>query len=307
MIRCLLLVCAASCLAMYNAPLPAAEATERPAKSEVKPLKVLLVTGGCCHDYKKQKDILKEGLEARAHVSVEHLHSDSDRTDVRFEKYTQPDWAAGYDVVIHDECISDIPDKSYIDAILRAHRGGVPAVNLHCAMHSYRLIPREDQPAVKPGTDEAMWFEFVGLQSNRHGPQLPIKLTILPTGHPITEGLKDWTTIREELYNNIQIFDGSTPLIRGTQQAGDKPGENDVVVAWTHLYGDAKTRVFSTTLGHNTQTVADDRYLQLVTRGLLWACDKLNDDYLKPFKPSENSSEAEPGPQPTPAKPAQSR
>ena len=24
-----------------------------------KPLKVLLITGGCCHDYKAQKDILK--------------------------------------------------------------------------------------------------------------------------------------------------------------------------------------------------------------------------------------------------------
>ena len=41
-----------------------------------KPLKVLLVTGGCCHDYKKQKDILKEGLEARANVVVEQMHSD---------------------------------------------------------------------------------------------------------------------------------------------------------------------------------------------------------------------------------------
>ena len=33
-----------------------------------KALKALLITGGCCHDYSKQKDLLKAGLEARAHI-----------------------------------------------------------------------------------------------------------------------------------------------------------------------------------------------------------------------------------------------
>ena len=56
----------------------------------------------------------------------------------------------------------------------------------------------------------------------------------------------------------------------------------EFVVAWTNEYG--KSRVFSTTLGHNNATVGDARYLDLVARGLLWSCDKLNDDYLKPSK-----------------------
>ena len=42
-----------------------------------------------------------------------------------------------------------------------------------------------------------------------------------------------------------------------------------------------KTKVFGTTLGHNNETVADARYLDLVTRGLLWSVDKLNDASLK--------------------------
>ena len=37
-------------------------------KAGVKPLKALLVIGGCCHDYKAQKDILKAGIESRANV-----------------------------------------------------------------------------------------------------------------------------------------------------------------------------------------------------------------------------------------------
>ena len=39
-----------------------------------------------------------------------------------------------------------------------------------------------------------------------------------------------------------------------------------------------KTKVFATTLGHNNETVADARYLDLVTRGLLWATGHLAED-----------------------------
>src|SRR5687768_8590724 len=38
--------------------------------AETKPLRALLITGGCCHDYAKQKDILKKGIEERANVEV---------------------------------------------------------------------------------------------------------------------------------------------------------------------------------------------------------------------------------------------
>jgi len=41
-----------------------------------KPIKALLITGGAAHDYTKQKDILKKGIEERANVTVEFLHSD---------------------------------------------------------------------------------------------------------------------------------------------------------------------------------------------------------------------------------------
>ncbi|MGI9108768.1 MAG: hypothetical protein ACR2KA_01920 [Opitutales bacterium] len=30
--------------------------------AEQKPLRVLVVAGGCCHDYANQKDILKKGI-----------------------------------------------------------------------------------------------------------------------------------------------------------------------------------------------------------------------------------------------------
>ena len=120
------------------------------------------------------------------------------------------------------------------------------------------------------------WFEFTGLASTGHGPQEPIGLAFTDASNNITKGLKDWTTIKEELYNNIRIFDTAHPLARGKQ------GNSDVVVAWTNTYG--KTRVFSTTIGHNNATVEDPRYLDLVTRGLLWSVDKLDAAHLKAAK-----------------------
>lgn len=230
------------------------------AADQVKPLKSLLITGGCCHDYGKQKDLLKQGIEARARVTVEVVYSADTTTKARFDVYEKPDWAKGYDVIIHDECSSDVKDMPYVQNILKAHQEGVPAVNLHCAMHCYRT-----------GTDD--WFAFVGIQSNSHGPQLPIAVKYIDKAHPIASGLEDWTTVKEELYNNIRVLDTAQALARGKQ------ADADYVVSWVNQYG--KTRVFSTTLGHNNDTVGDPRYLDLVTRGLLWSCDKLNEKYLK--------------------------
>jgi type 1 glutamine amidotransferase len=229
-----------------------------------KPIKALLITGGCCHDYAKQRLILKEGLEKRAHVTVEMVHNGDTSTKARFDIYEKEDWAKGYDVVIHDECSADVKELPYVANILKAHKEGVAAVNLHCAMHCYRT-----------GTPD--WFEFCGIQSSSHGPQKPIAISFVKPDHPILEPLKEWTTINEELYNNLKIFDSATPLAKGKQDTGKKVDE--YVVAWTNEYG--KSRVFSTTLGHNNATVADERYLDLVTRGLLWSCDKLNKDFMK--------------------------
>lgn len=244
--------------------------------AEGKPLRVLLITGGCCHDYARQKDILKHGLEARANVVVDQIHSDDSTTKPPLAIYGNADYAKGYDVVIHDECAADINDPAIIKGVLAPHRAGIPGVNLHCAMHCYR-IGNPGQPAAA-GSERALWFDYLGIQSSAHGAQLPIAIRFTDKTHAITRGLGDWTTINEELYNNVQIFPTATALAHGRQTVKKRDGsttENDYVVAWVNDYHG--TRVFSTTIGHNNATVEDARYLDLVTRGLLWACGKLDD------------------------------
>jgi type 1 glutamine amidotransferase len=270
------------CALMLLLPAPAVTAADAPPK----PLRALLILGGCCHDYARQKDILKAGIEERAQVRVDIVYNPETTTQTRFDIYEKPDWARGYDVVIHDECSADVKDLPYVRNILAAHQGGVPAVNLHCAMHCYRS-----------GTDD--WFRFLGLQSSRHDAQKPIAITFTNLAHPVIKGLTDWTTINEEHYNNVKIFDTATPLAWGRQNLGRVT--NDFVVVWVNDYHG--TRVFNTTLGHNNLTVGDDRYLNLVTRGLLWACGKLDDNHLKPGpkKSAELVPAKSSGPAETPA------
>lgn len=249
------------------------------AADSPKPLRVLLITGGCCHDYDKQKDVLKKGIEARANAVVDQIHTSDGSTKPPLAILGKPDYAAGHDVVIHDECAADVSDQATVEGVLKPHRDGVPGVNLHCGVHSYRIGNPGDP--VTPGTPHGLWFEYLGLQSSGHGPQMPISISFTNKSHASTVGMSDWTTINEELYNNIQVFDTARPLAIGQQVTKQRSGNlktNDCVVVWTNEYGPKKTRVFTTTIGHNTATVEDPRYLDLVTRGVLWATGHLNQD-----------------------------
>lgn len=238
------------------------------AETKAAPLKIMLITGGCCHDYKTQTEILKKGIEERIKAEVTQIHVDDSSTKPQLPIYGNPDYAAGFDLVIHDECAADISDIATVMAVLKPHADGLPGVNLHCAMHSYRFGNFKQK--AEPAADNGKWFEYLGLQSSGHGPQKPINISYVDKEHPITRNLSDWATIKEELYNNIAVHDGAHTLASGKQD------NQEAVVAWTNHYGPKKTRVFSTTIGHNNETVADARYLDLVANGILWACDKLD-------------------------------
>lgn len=255
--------------------------------NESSPLKVLLVAGGCCHDYKTQTKLLKEGIESRINADVTVVLSLSTTTETTFDIYQSDAWAKGYDVVIHDECSANVTEQPYVQRILDAHRNGVPAVNLHCAMHSYRW--GDFREPVEPGADNAGWYEMIGVQSTGHGPKSPIDVIYSNQEHPITKGLEDWKTIDEELYNNVRVYAGTSVLVKGDQlmapsrkalkQDPDaKPKQATAVIAWTNEYGPEKTRIFSTSLGHQNDTVANAKYMDFVVRGLLWATGNLAED-----------------------------
>ena len=245
---------------------------------ESKPIRALLILGGCCHDYKEQQTLLTKGISARINVQWAIGYDPDTGTKHLNPWYEKDDWAKGFDVVVHDECCSDVKDVETVEKILKPHREGLPAVVLHCGIHSYRT---EGYPK------STLWFDFTGLASTGHGPQAPIEITYLGDKNPILHGLKGWKTRNEELYNNFagKLLETAQPLATGKQMYKNKDGGDvtaDAICVWTNQYN-KKTNVFATTLGHNNSTVGDDRYLDLVSRGLLWSVGKLDDaSYRKP-------------------------
>jgi len=226
-----------------------------------KPLRALLITGGCCHDYTKQKVLLPEGVSKRANVEWTVIHEGGTSVDHVISVYKDARWADGYDVVVHNECFADVKDPEILKNITEAHKNGVAAVFVHCAMHSYRALKADD------------YRELLGVTTRQHGPQQPLDVKNLQPEHPIMKGFPaTWTTGKEELYAILKVWPGTTPLA----QAYALDNKKDHAVIWEHTYG--KGRVFGTTLAHNNSTMSESVYLDMFTRGLLWACDKLEKD-----------------------------
>lgn len=232
-----------------------------------RPLRALLICGGCCHDYDSQKTLLARGLAERAYVDVTVVHQGGQSTKAKIPYYEQANWAEGYDVVLHDECFADVTDRDWVARILAPHRAGLPAVVIHCAMHCYR-----------DGSDD--WFKFLGVTSRTHGKHYPHEVLNVDADHPIMETFGPaWFNPAGELYWIEKLWPTARPLAVAKNREN---GRSETCV-WTNQYGTA--RVFGTTLGHHNETVASPEFLDLVTRGTLWACGKLEPAYLRPVTP----------------------
>src|SRR6478609_1986941 len=126
------------------------------AAAETKPLRVLLITGGCCHNYPFQTQQLTNAIAKLTAAEWTIVNEGGNGTEAEIPLYNNPEWAKGFDVVVHNECFADTTNLTYIRKITSVHQAGVPAVAIHCAMHTYRSAPIDD------------WREFLGVTSRRH-------------------------------------------------------------------------------------------------------------------------------------------
>jgi type 1 glutamine amidotransferase len=223
---------------------------------DIKPVKALLITGGCCHDYKLQAASLTSHSSASAEIDWTVIHEGGVEKDVQIKLYNDPNWAKPYDVVVHNECFAKTTDADYIRKITAAHRGGTPAVVIHCAMHTYRAAEFDD------------WREFLGVTSKRHDHQSEYPVRNIAAQHPIMKGFpKNWVTPKDELYIVKKLWPTATSL---ATSVSEKSGEEQPII-WVNQYG--KARVFGTTYGHSDATFRDPVFIDLLTRGFKWAAD----------------------------------
>ncbi|TWT95039.1 ThuA domain-containing protein [Neorhodopirellula pilleata] len=223
------------------------------------PLNVLLITSGCCHDYDFQAKALQLATEKAGVAAVWTVVNEGGKgTEAEIDFYGNDEWSKGFDVVVHNECFAATTNPDYIRSITRVHKAGVPAVVIHCAMHTYRDADIDD------------WREFLGVTSRHHEHQARYPIKIAAADHPIMRDYPEaHTSAMDELYIIEKVWPNTTVLATSDSQ---KTGKTNPVI-WTNQYGNA--RVFGTTYGHSRETFEDEVYLETLVRGMLWAAGRL--------------------------------
>lgn len=228
--------------------------------AEPKPLRALLITGGCCHNYPFQTQQLTNAVAKFANVDWTVINAGGSGTRAEISLYDQPGWSRGFDVVVHNECFADTTNETYIRKITTEHKTGVPAAVIHCAMHTYRSAEIDD------------WREFLGVTSRRHDHQAKYPVKLVQPEHPILKGVAtNWVTAMDELYVVEKVWPKTQALANSVSKRDGKA----YPVAWVNQYGQA--RVFGTTYGHSDDAWRDENYLTLVARGTLWAAGRLGE------------------------------
>ncbi|WP_164100923.1 ThuA domain-containing protein [Candidatus Laterigemmans baculatus] len=224
------------------------------------PLRALLVTGGCCHDYPRQAEIITKGMNERiGRIEWTVVNYGTERTG-ELAVYANPNWAAEYDIVVHNECYGGVTDPAVIQRIVEGHaKAGVPAIAVHCSMHSYRAAENAD-----------LWRALLGVTSTYHE-KAKRSLAVVPVmpEHPILKGFPEtWNTPNGELY----IIERTWPATEVLATAYSTETEKDQPVAWVNEH--QGVRVFATTLGHHNVTMESPEWLNMVALGMQWAMEK---------------------------------
>lgn len=220
-------------------------------------IRALVVSGGCCHDYPLQARVIMSAISRALPVDWMVAVQGGRGTRGHMPVFESPDWARGYDIVIHNQCFADITDEAVIRRITAAHRGGPPAIVIHCAMHSFRTAAIDD------------WRQFLGVSSRRHTKPFPIPVKVAAPEHPAMKGFRsDWVTPIDELY----VVDRFWPDAAALATAVSPEDGKEYPLVWANTY--QGTRVFGTTLGHGNATFEDPDFQDLLVRGVRWALDR---------------------------------
>lgn len=106
----------------------------------------------------------------------------------------------------------------------------------------------------------------------RHQQRRPFEVISIKPDHPIMKGFPEkWQNGPDELYEILHVWPNCMPLAKSITP--NKPNDQHLSI-WVNTYG--KGKVFGTTLGHANDTMKTDVYLNFITRGLLWTCNKLD-------------------------------
>lgn len=147
----------------------------------------------------------------------------------------------------------------FVQAIVDAHtENKIPAIVVHCSMHSYRNAPTAES-----------WREFLGVTSRRHEKKkrpLLVKTTEAGKKSPIMSAVGDsFKTPNGELYIIEKVWPNTKVL---ATVDSDETKKSEPVIWANELKG---TKVFGISLGHHNETIEAEQWQQIVAEGWKWA------------------------------------
>src|SRR5699024_11225371 len=167
------------------------------------PSRALLITGGGWHGYEVQETMLVEGINERLGDQIEWtiIHEGGGAPDHQVSILTQENWAADYDVVVHNTGFARVRDPDFVAQFVNQHKG-IPAVLIHAAIQSYRYAEPADP-----------WFAFMGYQSMLSEDERQLEIENTAPEHPIMKSIPESFSIPgEEVYISEKIWDDITLL-----------------------------------------------------------------------------------------------
>ena len=217
---------------------------------------VLIVWGGWDgHEPKQCVDIFAPWLEEQG-FDVEISNT--------LDSYLDEENLNSKDLII--QTITMSPEKGESERIKRlckAVRNGVGIAGWHGGLgDSFRNIPE---------------YQFmIGGQWVAHpGGEVDYQVNIVDRDDPITRGLSDFEMFSEQYYMHVDPI--NKVLATATFNGEHAPWIEGVVmpVVWKKMYG--KGRVFYSSLGHVAKNFKVPEALEIMKRGMLWACHSLGD------------------------------
>jgi uncharacterized protein len=158
-----------------------------------------------------------------------------------------------YDGLLLYANIDELPGAQE-SALLEYVAQGGGFIPLHCASYCFRNSPA--------------FVELVGAQFSKHGGEI-FSTEITAPDHPLMRGFGGFASW-DETYIHTKHNDRNRIVLEVRKAGGQAEGRTAEPWTWVRTHG--KGRVFYTAWGHDERTWKHAGFLNLLERGLRWAC-----------------------------------
>ncbi len=173
----------------------------------------------------------------------------------------------GYDGLLLYANIDELPPAQE-EALLRYVAEGGGFIPLHCASYCFR--------------NSAAFVDLVGAQFQKHGGQV-FATSIVAPEHPIMldfDGFSSW----DETYVHTRHNDRNRIVLEMRSSGEQAEGQTQEPWTWVRTHGAG--RVFYTAWGHDQRTWSHPGFVNLLERGIRWACQS-DPSVVPPYRESQ--------------------